>query len=201
MKLSYPLVASLLLVSAAVTAHAQQITGTPGSPGARTTIDARYLPPPPPPFTGQIEPNATQSTPSWPMLTAPPKGAPNILLIMTDDVGFSARSTFGGVIPTPSLDRIANAGLRYTRFHTTSLCSPTRAALLTGRNHHSLGQEPDLPRPGPTHLGPVANGGRGDLGQGHRLPRPQRPQEDRQTLLRLVQSGAHAYPDDAVAEI
>ena len=69
----------------------------------------------------------------------PPKGAPNILLIMTDDVGFGAPSTFGGVIPTPALDRIANNGLRYTNFHSTSLCSPTRAALITGRNHHSVG--------------------------------------------------------------
>ena len=69
----------------------------------------------------------------------PPKGAPNILLIITDDVGFAAPSTFGGVIPTPTLDRIANMGLRYTQFHTTSLCSPTRAALITGRNHHSVG--------------------------------------------------------------
>ena len=69
----------------------------------------------------------------------PPKGAPNILLILTDDVGFAAPSTFGGVIPTPTLDRIASMGLRYTQFHTTSLCSPTRAALITGRNHHSVG--------------------------------------------------------------
>jgi arylsulfatase len=69
----------------------------------------------------------------------PPQGAPNILLIMTDDVGFAAPSTFGGVIPTPALDRIANDGLRYTNFHSTSLCSPTRAALITGRNHHSVG--------------------------------------------------------------
>ena len=69
----------------------------------------------------------------------PPKGAPNILLIMTDDVGFAAPSTFGGVIPTPALDRIAQMGLRYTNFHSTSLCSPTRAALITGRNHHSAG--------------------------------------------------------------
>ncbi len=73
------------------------------------------------------------------MRVVPPKGAPNILLIMTDDVGFSAPSTFGGVIPTPTLDRIAADGLRYTNFHSTSLCSPTRAALITGRNHHSVG--------------------------------------------------------------
>ncbi len=69
----------------------------------------------------------------------PPKGAPNVLLIMTDDVGFGAPGTFGGVIPTPAMDRIAKDGLRYTNFHSTSLCSPTRAAIITGRNHHSVG--------------------------------------------------------------
>jgi arylsulfatase len=119
-------------------AMAQQVIGTPGSPGATTTIDGRYLPNPPQPFRGEISPNAAQSKPYWPARVVPPRGAPNILLIMTDDVGFSAPSTFGGVIPTPALDRIANMGLRYTRFHTTALCSPTRAALLTGRNHHSV---------------------------------------------------------------
>src|SRR5437764_275536 len=128
----------LLLPLTAYNAHAQQTTGDPGSPGATTTIDGRYLPNPPQPYRGEINPNAVQSKPYWPALTAPPKGAPNILLIMTDDVGFSAPSTFGGVIPTPALDRIAQAGLRYTAFHTTALCSPTRAALLTGRNHHSV---------------------------------------------------------------
>ena len=120
-------------------AAAQQTTGTPGSPDATTTIDGRYLPAPPQPFQGQIELNALQSRPAWPARIVPPKGAPNILLIMTDDVGFGAPSTFGGVIPTPTLDRLAASGLRYTNFHTTSLCSPTRAALLTGRNHHSVG--------------------------------------------------------------
>ena len=69
----------------------------------------------------------------------PPKGAPNVLLIMTDDQGYGVSGTFGGVIPTPSMDRIANAGLRYTQFHSTALCSPSRAALITGRNHHSVG--------------------------------------------------------------
>jgi arylsulfatase len=58
---------------------------------------------------------------------------------MTDDSGYGVPSTFGGVIPTPALDRIANNGLRYTQFHSTALCSPTRAALITGRNHHSVG--------------------------------------------------------------
>jgi len=132
------LAALLLLPLTALNAHAQQVTGTPGSPGATTTIDGRYLPNPPQPFKGEINPNAVQSKPYWPALVVPPKGAPNVLLIITDDVGFSAPSTFGGVIPTPALDRIAQTGLRYTRFHTTALCSPTRAALLTGRNHHSV---------------------------------------------------------------
>ena len=83
--------------------------------------------------------NAVDSRPWWPPQVVPPKGAPNVLLIMTDDVGFGAPSTFGGVIPTPSLDRVAKLGLRYTQFHSTALCSPTRAALITGRNHHSVG--------------------------------------------------------------
>src|SRR3954470_11029181 len=132
----YELAGSLLLMTPA---EAQQVTGTPGSPSATTTIDGRYLPPQPQPFQGEIGLNAAQSKPAWPARVVPPEGAPNILLIMTDDVGFGAPSTFGGVIPTPALDRIANEGLRYTNFHSTSLCSPTRAALITGRNHHSVG--------------------------------------------------------------
>ncbi|MCC7464080.1 MAG: sulfatase-like hydrolase/transferase [Gammaproteobacteria bacterium] len=68
-----------------------------------------------------------------------PKGAPNVLVIMTDDVGFGASSTFGGPVPTPALDQLASAGLRYNTFGTTAMCSPTRAALLTGRNHHAVG--------------------------------------------------------------
>jgi arylsulfatase A-like enzyme len=120
-------------------AAAQQTTGVPGSPSATATIDGRYLPNPPPEFGGEINLNAKDSQPWWPPRVVPPRGAPNVLLIMTDDVGFAAPSTFGGVIPTPALDRIANAGLRYTNFHSTALCSPTRAALITGRNHHSVG--------------------------------------------------------------
>ena len=62
-----------------------------------------------------------------------------MLLIMTDDQGYAVPSTFGGVIPTPALDRVAKAGLRYTQFNSTALCSPTRAAVITGRNHHAVG--------------------------------------------------------------
>ena len=116
-----------------------KVTGAPGSPTATLNIPGDQLPPPPQPFGGSIELNAAQSKPFWPMRVVPPQGAPNIVLILTDDVGFAAPSTFGGVIPTPTLDRIAANGLRYTNFHTTSLCSPTRAALITGRNHHSAG--------------------------------------------------------------
>ena len=120
-------------------ALAQQVTGVLGSPSATTTISGKQLPPPDPKFGGVIKERATESTPWWPPRVVPPKRAPNVLLIMTDDDGFGAPGTFGGVIPTPALDRIAKSGLRYTNFHSTSLCSPTRAALITGRNHHSVG--------------------------------------------------------------
>jgi arylsulfatase len=130
-----------LLIGAALSpnATAQQVTGAPGSPSATTTIDGRQIPPPPPTFGGTIERNAAQSTPYWPPRVEPPKGAPNVLLVITDDTGYGTPSTFGGVIPTPTLDRVAAEGLRYTNFHSTALCSPTRAALITGRNHHSVG--------------------------------------------------------------
>jgi arylsulfatase A-like enzyme len=120
-------------------AGAQQINGVPGSPSATTTIPGDQLPAPPQKFGGKIEREATKSTPYWPARIVPPKGAPNVLLIITDDSGYGVPSTFGGVIPTPALDRIAKDGLRYTNFHSTALCSPTRAALITGRNHHSVG--------------------------------------------------------------
>ena len=95
------------------------------------------LPRPEPPFAGKIGRIATESVKDFPRIVEAPKGAPNILLILTDDVGFGASSTFGGPIPTVTMDRLAKSGLRYTQFHTTALCSPTRAALLSGRNHHS----------------------------------------------------------------
>jgi arylsulfatase len=90
-------------------------------------------------FGGVIKEDVKDSKSYWPPSIVPPKGAPNVLLIMTDDQGYGVTSTFGGVIPTPNMDRIAKAGLRYTHFHSTALCSPTRAALITGRNHHSSG--------------------------------------------------------------
>jgi len=134
--------AALLFLFAAAMAlpsWAQQVTGTLGSPSATTSISGKQLPAPDPKFGGVIKEDALQSKPWWAPRIVPPKGAPNILLIMTDDSGFGVPSTFGGVIPTPTLDRVANSGLRYNNIHSTALCSPTRAALITGRNHHSAG--------------------------------------------------------------
>src|SRR5438034_9415794 len=130
-----------ILIVAAGSLQAEQIqtTGTPGSPGATTTISGKQLPPPDPKFGGVIKNDALQSKPWWAPRIVPPKQAPNILLIMTDDSGFGVPSTFGGVIPTPTMDCIAKAGLRYNNIHSTALCSPSRAALITGRNHHSAG--------------------------------------------------------------
>ena len=112
----------------------------PGSPSATTTLDGKQLPPPPDRhFGGKIERNVVDSEPYWPPRVVPPEDAPNILLIITDDAGYGVSSTFGGVIPTPTMDRVARDGLRYTHFHSTAVCSPTRASLITGRNHHQMG--------------------------------------------------------------
>jgi arylsulfatase len=129
-----------LMSSVAPSARAAiQTAGEPGSANATTTISGKQLPPPDPKFGGVIKEKAADSTPWWAPRVVPPKGAPNVLLIMTDDCGFGSPGTFGGVIPTPALDRIAANGLRYTQFHSCALCSPTRAALITGRNHHVAG--------------------------------------------------------------
>jgi len=133
-------VTSLALLAAMAPApDAPEVAGTLGSPSATTTISGEQLPAPEPKFGGVIEEGALQSTPWWAPRIVPPKKAPNILLIITDDSGFGVPSTFGGVIPTPTMDRVAKTGLRYNNIHSTALCSPTRAALITGRNHHSAG--------------------------------------------------------------
>jgi arylsulfatase len=139
MSIVVSLLTNLIAILTAVPSRAQQITGTPGSPSATITIDGKQIPPPPTKFEGVIKEDAKDSKSYWPPRVVPPKGAPNVLLIMTDDQGYGVSGTFGGVIPTPAMDRIAKAGLRYTQFHSTALCSPTRAALITGRNHHSVG--------------------------------------------------------------
>ncbi|WP_218916472.1 sulfatase-like hydrolase/transferase [Rubinisphaera brasiliensis] len=90
-------------------------------------------------FKGEINENFKESTRAFPMNRTAPEGAPNVILILLDDVGFGATSTFGGPIPTPALDKLAARGLRYNQWHTTALCAPTRAAILTGQNHHEAG--------------------------------------------------------------
>ena len=96
------------------------------------------LPQATPQFDGVQGYTVPDSTPSPLTITKAPKGAPNIVLILLDDVGFGTCGTFGGPVPTPALDRVAAHGLRFNQFHTTALCSPTRAAMLTGRNHHTV---------------------------------------------------------------
>jgi hypothetical protein len=108
-----------------------ETSGKPGAPDATTTIDGNYIPNAAQPFGGEIQLNADRSKPFWPARVVPPKGAPNILLIMTDDTGFGAASTFGGVIPTPALDQLAKEGLRYTNLTSTLLRS---ARLLARRS-------------------------------------------------------------------
>ncbi len=103
------------------------------------TPDRTVLPIAPPPFTGRIAPTASESVASPSYAVEAPAGAPNILLVLIDDAGYGQSGTFGGLIPTPTLDSLAAGGLRYNRFHVTALCSPTRAALLTGRNNHAVG--------------------------------------------------------------
>ncbi len=104
-------------------------------------LDRTVLPPPAPEFKGKIAQNYKNSQPDWnPALPLQaPAGAPNVIMIVLDDVGFGHLGCYGGPIQTPNLDKLAAEGLRYNNFHTTALCSPSRGALLTGRNHHAIG--------------------------------------------------------------
>jgi arylsulfatase len=101
---------------------------------AQTTLHA-----PEKPFAGKINRDARQAVPAWPDEVKAPKKAPNVLLILVDDVGFSSTSTFGGPIATPNFDKLAASGLRYNEFHVNAICAPSRAALLSGRNNHQIG--------------------------------------------------------------
>ncbi len=107
----------------------------------RSIADSNVIPAPAPTFGGKIDKDISKSTGWWPPNVAPKPGSPNVLLVLVDDEGFAAPSTFGGLIPTPVSDQLAREGLRYTNFHTTALCSPTRAGLITGRNHGAVGFE------------------------------------------------------------
>lgn len=99
--------------------------------------DRSVLPIAPEPFNGTVGLRSRDSKPDFPRAVTAPAGAPNVVLVLLDDVGFGASSTFGGLIETPNIQKLADNGLRYNRFHTTAVCSPTRAALITGRNHHT----------------------------------------------------------------
>src|SRR6266403_5297779 len=127
------LVAPMLLAQS--TAQDRPVPATIPPPAA-----AQSLPRPDFHFPGNVGRTYQDSDPpSFPQVVHPPKGAPNILLILLDDVGFGQFSAFGGGVLSPNIEKPAAQGLRYTRFHTTALCSPTRAALLTGRDHHVAG--------------------------------------------------------------
>jgi len=101
------------------------------------TQPKNYLPKELEKFEGKIGKTYKESEEDWPEPVSPPAGAPNVVVILLDDVGYGMTSTFGGSIQTPNLDKLAEQGLRYTHFHTTAVCAPSRAALLTGRNHHN----------------------------------------------------------------
>ncbi|SUS07575.1 Arylsulfatase [uncultured Defluviicoccus sp.] len=106
---------------------------------AGAALGKEVLPKPPAPFRGKIDMSRDKSTPDWPQTVKAPAGAPNIMLVLLDDVGFGATSAFGGPVETPELEKLANNGLRYNQFHVNALCSPTRGALLSGRNSHKVG--------------------------------------------------------------
>ena len=97
------------------------------------------LPPPDPPFRGEINVALTDSTAEFPEPLRAPEGAPNVLVIVGDDIGYGHMGAFGGPARTPTFDRLAEQGLKYTNFHVTAVCSASRACLLTGRNSHSVG--------------------------------------------------------------
>jgi hypothetical protein len=118
----------LMIAAGAVQAQQIQTTGTPGSPSATTTISGKQLPPPDLEFGGVIKEKATESKPWWPPTVVPPKNAPNILLIMTDDCGFGAPGTFGGVVPTgPRSDRQGGSSLHPVSFDVALLADARRA--------------------------------------------------------------------------
>lgn len=125
------------------------------------------LPKPAPEFKGKIGQTVATSVPDFPKPVQAPKGAPNVLLILTDDVGFAASSPFGGPVPTPTFAALAKSGLRYNQFHTTAMCSPSRSALITGRNHHSNAtgviMELGTGYPGYNSLMPKSNGSIGEI--------------------------------------
>src|SRR6516165_3249242 len=127
----------IILKSVALTALSVALSG-PAAAQAPAGATPNVLPYPDFHFPGSVGRTYLDSDKAqFPQPVKPPKGAPNVVLILIDDAGFGQFSTFGGGVPSPTMDRLAAEGLRFNRFHTTALCSPTRAALITGRNHHS----------------------------------------------------------------
>ena len=187
------LASALAAVGFSKTARAQ-------APTATAFPDSKVLPTPTPPFGGDIEPNLVDSAPGWTPTITPPAGAPNVLLVLIDDAGFGSNSVFGGVVPTPTLEKLAKGGIRYTQMHNTALCSPTRAALLTGRNHHVVGfgnvAEAAMGYPGYDFDHPAGNGAYRDDPQGERL----RHRLDRQEPQRADLAGLAAGSVRALAE-
>jgi hypothetical protein len=131
-----PLCLLLMLAGCSdVSEHAQGIErGVESAPG---TSDRTVLPIPDPEYPKITVLDARNATAPPPHSVSAPEGAPNVVVVLIDDIGFGAAAGFGGAIQTPTLDRLAEDGLRYNQFHTTALCSPTRMSILTGRNHHS----------------------------------------------------------------
>jgi len=112
-----------------------------GSTDSARHVQREVLPIPDKPYAGFVAYDAKDPDSKFPAIEPlrPPKGAPNVLIVLIDDVGFGASSAFGGPVKMSTAERLAAGGLKYNRFHTTALCAPTRAALLSGRNHHSVG--------------------------------------------------------------
>ncbi|UCC31106.1 MAG: sulfatase-like hydrolase/transferase, partial [Phycisphaerales bacterium] len=120
-----------VLVAGASAAIADGQTEKPDNPALRTGAG--------PEFKGKIAKTYEESREWWPEPVRPPNGAPNVIIFLLDDVGFAQIGSFGGLIKTPTIDRLARNGLRYNNFHTTALCSPSRATLMAGRNPHAIG--------------------------------------------------------------
>ena len=114
---------------------------TPIASAQDKQLDRTILPIEPPPHKNITTMDVRNAKAPKRFVVKAPDGAPNVVLVLIDDIGFGASSTFGGPIPTPHFDRLAKNGLRFNHFHTTSLCSPTRASLLSGRNHHRVNEE------------------------------------------------------------
>src|SRR5512142_2525429 len=129
--------------------------------GSRDEVQRTVLPIPDQPHVGLTTYDARDPDTTYPPIRdlRPPKGAPNVLIVLLDDVGFGASSAFGGPCLTPNFERLAANGLKYNRFHTTALCAPSRQALLTGRNHHSagMGNVPELATSAPGYCTMLSN--------------------------------------------